>query len=42
MKKPHKQSPPTQGNRKNIPPEAHRRSSVLARALMNIPAKSVK
>ena len=34
MKKPHKQSPPTQGDRKNIPPSTHLHASIVARALM--------
>ena len=31
-----------QGDRKNIPPDAHRRSSVVARALMQMQSKPVK
>ena len=42
MKKPQKQSPPPQGNRRNIPQDAHRRASVVAQALMQMPAKPVK
>ena len=42
MKKPTKQPPQPQGNRKNIPPEAHRRASTVAQTLMQIPAKPVK
>ena len=42
MKNPQKQSPPPQGNRRDIPPDAHHRASIVARALMQIPAKPSK
>ena len=43
MKKSPKQSPPPpQGNRRNIPQDAHRRASVVARTLMQMPAKPSK
>ena len=42
MRKKPQQSPPPQGNRKNIPKEVHRRASVVARTLMQIPVKQVK
>ena len=31
-----------QGNRKNIPPDVHRRASIVARTLMNMQPKPVK
>ena len=42
MKKSPKQPPPPQGNRKNIPSDTHRRASVVARTLMQMPAKPTK
>ena len=41
MKKELKRAAP-QGNRKNIPQEAHRRASMVAKALMKLPPKPTK
>ena len=43
MKKPTKQpAPPPQGDRKNISQDTHRRASIVARTLMQMPAKPSK